>query len=38
MGAARMALESDETPARLRQRVTSPNGVTEAAINALEDG
>ncbi|WP_440996446.1 pyrroline-5-carboxylate reductase [Arhodomonas sp. SL1] len=38
IGAARMALESDETPARLRHRVTSPNGVTEAAVNALESG
>lgn len=38
LGAARMALESDEQPAKLRQRVTSPGGTTEAAITAMEDG
>ncbi|WP_435103036.1 pyrroline-5-carboxylate reductase [Arhodomonas sp. AD133] len=38
LGAARMALESDETPARLRERVTSPNGTTDAALSTLEDG
>ncbi|MCS4505571.1 Pyrroline-5-carboxylate reductase [wastewater metagenome] len=38
LGAARMALESEETPARLRERVTSPNGVTHAVVTALEDG
>ncbi len=38
LGAARMALESDETPARLRERVTSPNGTTHAALSTLEDG
>lgn len=38
LGAARMTLESGEDPATLRQRVTSPGGTTERAINALEDG
>lgn len=38
LGAARMALESEEEPARLRQRVTSPGGTTEAATRVLEDG
>jgi pyrroline-5-carboxylate reductase len=37
-GATRMALESDEPPARLRARVTSPGGTTERAIDALETG
>ncbi len=36
-GAARMALESDDTPAQLRQAVTSPGGTTEQALNVLED-
>ncbi len=36
LGAARMAIESDEDPARLRQRVTSPNGTTAAAIEVFE--
>lgn len=38
LGAARMAIESDEEPATLRRRVTSPGGTTERAIAALEDG
>jgi pyrroline-5-carboxylate reductase len=38
LGAARMAAESDEDPATLRQRVTSPGGTTEAATKALEAG
>lgn len=38
LGAARMALESKEDPARLRQRVTSPGGTTEAATDVLESG
>ena len=37
-GAAKMALESDETTATLRKRVTSPKGTTERAIHELEDG
>jgi pyrroline-5-carboxylate reductase len=35
-GAAKMALEDEEEPARLRERVTSPGGTTERAIQALE--
>ncbi|PWG61977.1 pyrroline-5-carboxylate reductase [Spiribacter halobius] len=38
LGAARMALESEEEPAKLRQRVTSPGGTTEAATRVLEEG
>jgi pyrroline-5-carboxylate reductase len=37
-GAAKMALASEESPATLRQRVTSPGGTTERAIHELEDG
>ncbi|PNS07452.1 pyrroline-5-carboxylate reductase [Solilutibacter silvestris] len=37
-GAARMLDESRETAAELRQRVTSPKGTTEAAINTFEAG
>lgn len=37
IGAARMALEAEETPAELRQRVTSPGGTTEQALNVLEN-
>jgi len=37
-GAARMALESSDPPATLRQRVTSPGGTTERALQVLEDG
>ena len=36
LGAARMALESDEDPAELRRRVTSPGGTTEQAILNFE--
>ena len=35
-GASKLALEDDENPQMLRERVTSPNGVTAAAIAALE--
>lgn len=38
LGAAKMALESSEEPDKLRRRVTSPGGTTEAAINVLEQG
>lgn len=38
LGAARMALESSESPAMLRERVTSPGGTTERALGILEDG
>ncbi len=37
-GAARMALSSDEGPAQLRERVTSPGGTTEAALAAFAEG
>ena len=37
-GAAKMALESDQDPAELRRRVTSPGGTTEAALKVLTDG
>ena len=36
LGAARMALESDDDMATLRQRVTSPGGTTEAAVKSLQ--
>ena len=36
LGAARMALESDDSPATLRARVTSPGGTTEQAIRVFE--
>ncbi|MET0654337.1 MAG: pyrroline-5-carboxylate reductase [Pseudoxanthomonas sp.] len=38
LGAARMLTESDEAPAELRKRVTSPNGTTQAAIETFQDG
>lgn len=38
LGAAKMALESDESPAMLRARVTSPGGTTERAVAAFESG
>ena len=37
-GAAKMALESTEDIASLRQRVTSPGGTTEQAINTFQQG
>lgn len=37
-GAAKMALEGGEDPAQLRQRVTSPGGTTEKAVQTLEAG
>ncbi len=36
LGAARLALESSESPGTLRARVTSPGGTTEAGIKALD--
>ena len=36
LGAARMALESEEDVSELRRRVTSPGGTTAAAIEAME--
>lgn len=38
LGAARLAMESDEDVMMLRQRVTSPGGTTEQAIKVLETG
>ncbi|WP_348758805.1 pyrroline-5-carboxylate reductase [Candidatus Methylocalor cossyra] len=38
LGAARIAIESEEPPAALRERVTSPGGTTERAILAFERG
>ncbi len=38
LGAARMALESPEDAATLRQRVTSPGGTTAAAIAEFDQG
>lgn len=38
LGAARMAMESSDTPATLRERVTSPGGTTEAALQKFEEG
>lgn len=37
-GAAKMALESNESCEELRRRVTSPGGTTERAIGILEEG
>ncbi|APZ43557.1 pyrroline-5-carboxylate reductase [Acidihalobacter ferrooxydans] len=37
-GAAKLALESDDSPATLRERVTSPGGTTQAALQVFEDG
>jgi pyrroline-5-carboxylate reductase len=36
-GSAKLAAQSSETPARLRERVTSPGGTTEAALKAFEE-
>ncbi len=36
LGAAKMAIESQATPAQLRAQVTSPNGTTEKAIQSFE--
>ena len=38
LGAARMADEDGEAPARLRERVTSPGGTTHAALQAFAAG
>jgi pyrroline-5-carboxylate reductase len=37
-GAAKMALESEESATVLRQRVTSPGGTTERALDEFEQG
>ena len=36
LGAAKIALESDESPAQLRERVTSPGGTTQKAIETFQ--
>jgi len=38
LGAAKMAMESTDGPAVLRQRVTSPGGTTERALKTLNEG
>ncbi|MDZ7828428.1 MAG: pyrroline-5-carboxylate reductase dimerization domain-containing protein [Halofilum sp. (in: g-proteobacteria)] len=38
LGAARMALESDDDPGTLRQNVTSKGGTTAAALDTFENG
>jgi pyrroline-5-carboxylate reductase len=38
LGAAKIALESSETPGELRKRVTSPGGTTQQAIETFEAG
>ena len=38
LGAARVAVESEEEIDALRRRVTSPGGTTEAAVDTLENG
>ncbi|HPY38960.1 MAG TPA: pyrroline-5-carboxylate reductase [Thiolinea sp.] len=38
LGAARLALESEQKPADLRKQVTSKGGTTEAALNKLNAG
>ncbi|MFW2438505.1 MAG: pyrroline-5-carboxylate reductase [Arenicellales bacterium] len=38
LGAARLAMESDDTPAELRGKVTSPGGTTEKGLQQLELG
>ena len=35
LGAAKMMIEREESPTQLRQNVTSPNGTTEAGLEAL---
>lgn len=36
LGAATMAIGSDDAPAELRRKVTSPNGTTQAAIESMQ--
>ena len=37
LGAGRMLAESCEAPAQLRVNVTSPNGITEAALKSFNE-
>jgi pyrroline-5-carboxylate reductase len=38
LGASRMAVESNHNPRELRERVTSPGGTTERALEVLVEG
>ncbi|MCK5871371.1 MAG: pyrroline-5-carboxylate reductase [Methylococcales bacterium] len=38
LGAAKIALELDESPEQLRKQVTSPHGTTETALKVFEQG
>jgi pyrroline-5-carboxylate reductase len=38
LGAAKIALEASESPEQLRQRVTSPGGTTQQAIETFQQG
>ncbi len=38
LGAAKLAMESDDSPAELRRKVTSPGGTTEKGLQQLELG
>jgi len=38
LGAAKIALEASESPEQLRQRVTSPGGTTQKAIETFQQG
>lgn len=37
LGAARMMTETDDTPARLREKVTSPGGTTQAGLKSMDE-
>ena len=38
LGAAKLAVESEDSPTELRQKVTSPGGTTEQGLKQLEQG